>query len=98
MRGGASNEGMNLPSIFLAVLAFLTGLVAAMFWYRSANIQIDLEAAYRTGDEGLARMFETASIIQAFGEAADLNRKAARWTAVSVLLSAAASLLGSLPP
>jgi len=94
---------MKALSIALAGLAGISGLIAAWRWYRSSQIPID-PGWQLPGTGGLIEPTDEASqaigwamaTINAFNEASGLNRKAALWTAASVLLSAASAIAGAI--
>jgi hypothetical protein len=77
---------MKWTSNGLAMLAAVTGLVAALYWYRSSTIQITPTWITEPGDEQLSQAGWITGALKAFSKSADLNAKAARWTASSVML------------
>lgn len=96
-------------AVILSVLAFGTGLVAAYYWYRSSQIQPD--PGWRVGppspeltdlrpieplDLEAKNSGRVLAAVQAFSESAELNKRAAIWTAVSVAFAAISSICGSL--
>lgn len=93
---------MKAIGIGLAILAGITGIVAAAYWYRSSKVPTD--PIWPGGPLGLVEPGEReesqdgwiAGMLQASQRAADLNAKAALWTAASVLLAAAASIVSVL--
>jgi hypothetical protein len=92
----------RLISIALASLALLAGLIAAWYWYRSSQVDIDpgWYPANPTGpsepvDPEQRQMDWTAAKLKAFKEVAAWNKKAALWTAGSVGLSAASAIVGA---
>jgi len=94
---------MKVLGIGLAVLACITGVIAAIYWYRSSKVPID--PIWPEGAFGLVEPGERedsqegwiAGMLQASARAAELNAKAALWTAGSVLLAAASSIVSVLP-
>lgn len=88
---------MKIVSATLTVLAAGMGFVAAYYWFRASKIPIIPEwGPIEPGDERYAHTGMTAGIMKAYSESAELNMKAARWTAVSVGLAAAGGLIGML--
>ena len=94
---------MKWAALALAALALTSGLIAALYWYRSTKPQIDpgwgppgSGRATEPEEEGAQALgwFFAAFIV--LNETSNLNRKAALWTAASVGLSGASSLLSSL--
>lgn len=95
---------MKYASIVFAALALGTGLVAAWRWFESSRVQIDPG----WGPPGSGRGFEpvsesgkaigwTTATLDAFRKVSDLNRKAALWTAATVLLSTLSAVTGNWP-
>lgn len=90
---------MRMLGIALAICACVTGVVAAVYWYRSSKVPID--PIWPRGPFGLVEPGEREAsqdgwiggMLQASARVAELNAKAALWTAGSVLLAAAASIL-----
>lgn len=93
---------MKSASLAAAVLALSTGIAAAIYWYRSSKVQI--EPMWPSGAGGLVEPGEReeaqeswiGGTLMAFSASADLNAKAAIWTAVSVLLAGIASILSAV--
>lgn len=93
---------MRLASLIMAFFALGTGIVAALYWYRSSNVQI--EPIWPIGTDGLVEPGEReesqdgwiGGALVAFSASAALNAKAAIWTAVSVVFAAIASILSAL--
>jgi hypothetical protein len=87
-------------SIGIAIFAFLTGLRAAHLWYRASQIQITpawvKDGRIEPVAPGQSQVEWTNAIIQAANNSADMNRKAAIWTAVAVALSTMSGLLGAV--
>ncbi len=87
----------------LAILAGITGVIAATYWYRSSRVPIDPiwpEGAFglvEPGEHDASQDGWIAGMLQANTRVAELNAKAALWTAGSVLLAAAASIVSVLP-
>jgi hypothetical protein len=94
---------MKALEIGLAVLACITGGIAAIYWYLSSKVPID--PIWPQGAFGLMEPGERedsqegwiAGMLQSSARAAGLNAKAALWTAGSVLLAAASSIVSALP-
>jgi len=88
-------KAMRLASICLALIAGVVGIVAAHFWLESAKIPIDPPGDFEPLEQADKAMFWTVGAMEAFTKSATLNKRAARWTAASVLLSTVAGILGS---
>jgi hypothetical protein len=82
---------------FICVVAGLAaGLWAAYCWWKASKVEIDPGGVEQTCDPELIQMSWTTGIMKAVGESARLNKIAALWTAVAVLLNAVSSVLGYL--
>ena len=87
---------MKVAEIAIAALAFVTGLIAAWYWYRASKIAADPG----WGPNGLAEpgVHSTTqdawigAMLQSASESARLNKIAAFWTAVAAMLNALAAL------
>jgi hypothetical protein len=92
---------MKVGGIVTAVAALIAGLIAAWYWYRSSKVQI--EPMWPQGPMGLVEPGEVEAsqggwiggTLLAFSASADLNSKAALWTAGSVVLAAISSVLSA---
>lgn len=93
---------MKLAGITLAFGALVTGLVAAWYWYQSSRIQV--EPIWPEGGLGPVEPGERmdaeagwiGGTLAANSKSAELNAKAAIWTACSVLLAGLSSILSAL--
>jgi hypothetical protein len=108
-RGLESVKVFSILSILFAIAGAFAGLKGAYYWYLSSTVQIGrwggneplpfpdgqqrqemLNRTTAVNTLWLAGMFEAAQ------QTARLNKKAARWTAVAVVLGGASSLFSSL--
>ena len=86
---------MKWASIALGVLAAITGLVAAVYWYRSSKVGLTpIWGGLEPVEPLFSQMGWLAGLMQTFAKSADLNKRAALWTAVSVVLAACSNFLG----
>jgi hypothetical protein len=86
---------MKTTSIILALLAGVTGLVAAAYWYRGSGVKIVPRVGARFGGMAAPGAPWLSGSLDAFKEAARLNKIASLWTAASVFLGAASSVIGA---
>jgi hypothetical protein len=99
---------MHCFSIAAGVTALVTGLIAAYWWYQSAQIvPVPAWAVPRTGEAGVFSGVEPgdsqesdsgwlAALLVAAKDSAGLNKRAALWTASSVLAGAIANFAGNI--
>ena len=94
---------MKFVSIALAFAAFFTGLAAAWYWYKSSKVVIDPEWGIPGVDPHirpvvpeLVQLDLEVATDKAMQQIGALNKVASLWTAASVTLSAASSIVGSL--
>ena len=81
-------------SFFCAGVALISGLMAAWYWHASTKEKIDPAIHKMDNGNDAWRPKEWAeSVMNTFAEASRLNGIAARWTAVSVILSALSAAL-----
>jgi hypothetical protein len=83
-------------TVALAAGAAVCGLIAAHYWYESGKVNIVPEWDFERVDERLKQMGWNAALIKANTESAALNKTAARWTALSVALGGACSIIGAI--
>jgi hypothetical protein len=90
---------MKAAAFILAVVGLLTGIIAARIWWRAAMVpvaELYTDGFIPPGPEAEIQGW-TVGLLGAFSEAASLNKNAAKWTAVSVVLNGAAAVLGTWP-
>jgi hypothetical protein len=83
---------MRIAAIYLAIAGGFSGLIAAYYWYKSSKIPVDPKWTCEPVDTEDKALGWTGATIDAFTKSAELNKKAALWTAISVLLSALSGL------
>ncbi|HEX7362296.1 MAG TPA: hypothetical protein VF283_17530 [Bryobacteraceae bacterium] len=87
----------SLITIALTVCAFIAGLYAARLWLMASKIGPEPGWAVEPADEMLSQMGWVSALIEASVKSGELNRRAAKWTAVAVLLGTISSVLSNLP-
>lgn len=98
---------MRVIITVLKVAEFATGLIAAWYWYRSSKVDYNfmkkltgkspsIEEQYSHYNPKLDIMNTAISTKASFRQAAQLNKTAALWTAASVALSVASTIIGAL--
>lgn len=99
---------MHCFSIAVGVIALVTGLIAAYWWYQSAQIvpvpswavsgpgEAGVFSGVEPGDSQLSDSGWIAGLLAAAQKSADLNKRAALWTAFSVLAGAIANFAGNI--
>lgn len=76
--------------LILVVATLAAALIAAGYWWRASVVPIE-EPAASIDDNPAAHHY---SAVAAIGDASRLNAFAARWTAVSAILSAVTAVAG----
>jgi hypothetical protein len=90
---------MKLMSFSFALLALVTGLIAAYYWYKASKVEIVplWQKLHIMEPIGGGDSHWIVGILEAVGESCSLNKIAAVWTASSVFLSAVSAVIGSWP-
>lgn len=88
---------MQTLSYFLAGGNLICGLIAAWYWFRSSQIRTRPSCLDQSWDKSLDDVFLAegnwmSEFLAAIASAAELNSKAAVWTAASVVLGTAGSI------
>ena len=90
---------MKYLSIALAIAAFLSGVAAARYWWKSSAIEAEYlypEAVKQNpNDVLLLQSMQLGGLLKAGKESAKLNRIATWLTAIAVALSTASTLLAA---
>ena len=91
---------MKVASITLALIASATGIWSSWLWYRASRVQImpmwQTEGRIEPLDPTSAQAEWIVALLQTATKSGHLNRKAAVWTAATVLLSTIATLVGAV--
>ena len=89
----------SIASIALALVASATGIRSAWLWHRASRVQVmpmwETDGRIEPLDPTNAQAEWIVALLQTATKAGDLNRKAAVWTAATILLSTIASLVGA---
>jgi hypothetical protein len=88
---------MHLQLAF-ALIAIATGLIAAWYWFGSTRVNIDPATSEHDGGRTFHFMKWVESVMGASKSASELNRKAALWTAISVLAGGLSAVFGAWLP
>ncbi|MDN7932041.1 hypothetical protein QZM52_12195 [Burkholderia metallica] len=84
---------------WLTLFPAFTGVYAARLWYLSSKLHVkptwEKYAGFEPGVSSASTSGWIAGIIDANRESAELNRRAALWTATSVGLSAVVTVIGT---
>jgi hypothetical protein len=88
---------MKAIEIVFALLAFVSGMLAAWFWLRASRVRTD-PGWSKNGliEPGIHSMTQDAwivAIMQSAAESGRLNAIAARWTALTAILTALTTLV-----
>ncbi|AJW94844.1 hypothetical protein BM43_5231 [Burkholderia gladioli] len=86
---------LRIVVLCLTLAGFAAGMIAAFWWYRASEVGVDPAwSKHEGGFEPVDALQSQAGWLVGLLQAADVNQRAAQWTAVSVLLTGFASLLG----
>jgi hypothetical protein len=91
---------MKYTAIMFGIGSLICGLIAAWQWYRASKITIEPKFHELSEDvhESDFNWALVKAMLVAGQKTSALNRLAALWTAVAVLLGGATSLLATLAP
>jgi hypothetical protein len=81
-----------LNRLVIAVGAGICGLIAARYWYKSSLVEYGPDWDFEPVAEESINMGQFAAIMKAAKESSNLNKFAARWTAVAVVLTNISSI------
>lgn len=88
---------MKALEILLALLGFVSGILAAWYWLRASRMRIDPgwgeNGSVEPGIHSMAQDAWIVAIMQSAAESARLNAIAARWTALTAIVTALAALI-----
>lgn len=87
---------MDIATLVFVLFGLITGLYAAFWWLRASCVQVDPEWTI-TGepvDRVASNQDWIVAAMESMSKSADLNRRAALWTAASVMLNAIAATIG----
>lgn len=89
---------MTAVTVALAIIAFAVGLYAAHLWHKASRVQVIPmwveDGRFEPVDPNLAQAEWIIALLNSATKSGDLNRRAAKWTAVAVALSTAATVIG----
>ena len=86
---------MKCVGLAFAGLGFVTGCVAAWFWWRASTVIVDVPGDWTYDSPGSQETL--VALLTAGRKSAEPNKQAAGWTAVSVGLNTIATLLLAYP-
>jgi hypothetical protein len=87
---------LNIASAGLTISGAMVGLWAAYWWWLASTGKIEPTWTIEPGETEAAQEGWIAGIMTSVNESAERNRKAAKLTAVAILLGVAANILGVL--
>lgn len=91
---------MKYLAIGLALLAFAAGLRSALLWHRASRIHVVPmfveDGQMQTVDPYSQNVEWVIALLKTAEKAGLLNRKAAEWTALTVVLSTLSTLIGAV--
>ncbi|VAY89030.1 hypothetical protein CARN8_4830002 [mine drainage metagenome] len=76
----------GMIKVLLEIAAGGAGLWASYLWYKASTVQIDLGEGINSGCSQTQQSSWINATMMSVAESSELNAKAARWTAVAVML------------
>lgn len=99
-------KSLNVFSILFAVTGLVTGLRSAWFWLLASHVEADPiwkgrgpEDGWSWGETGEAEAVQDRLIfamIEAQTKSSELNKVAAMWTAVTIVMGSVSAMLAAL--
>jgi hypothetical protein len=99
-------KSLNVFSILFAVSGMVTGLRSAWFWMKASHVEPDPvwkgrapEDAWTWGETGETEAVQDRLIfamIDANTKSSELNKVAAKWTAITIVLGSLSAMLAAL--
>jgi hypothetical protein len=87
---------MKIFSNILLIASAIVGIVAAGYWWRASRPVGDpFHGRGESGDTGFNQTLMTGATMESVNQSAALNKLAALWTAISVLLGAIGNVLSA---
>lgn len=90
---------MKVAAMVLAMITLLAGTRAAYVWHQASRVQVVpmwVEQGRMEPLDGQAQSEWIVAIIDYANRSGDLNRRAAAWTAIAVLLSTVSAVISAL--
>lgn len=91
---------MTALEILLALLGFVSGMLAAWYWLRASRVRTDPgwgeHGLVEPGIHSMAQDVWIVAIMQSVAESGRLNAIVARWTALTAIVTALAALIAFL--
>lgn len=91
---------LRILSISFALVALATGSRSAWLWHRGSRVQVEplwvREGLIEPLDSTWAQAQWIVALLEAAKKSGDLNRKAAIWTAITVVLATLSTLIGAV--
>ncbi|HEX4067182.1 MAG TPA: hypothetical protein VHZ09_14260 [Acidobacteriaceae bacterium] len=99
-------KSLNVFSILFAAIGLVTGLRSSWFWLQASHVEADPmwkgrgpEDAWGWGETGEADAVQDRLIfamIDANTKSSELNKVAARWTAITIVMGSLSAMLAAL--
>ncbi|WP_192155493.1 hypothetical protein [Rhodanobacter sp. 7MK24] len=85
-------------SVFLVgMTAVLVSSVAAILWRKASEVSVDFGPGAQSGLHAVQQDAQICALMVAYQKSADLNGRAARWSACAAFLFGVATFLSILP-
>lgn len=80
-------------NFLMGMAAALTSVTAARYWRMASEVPIDVGPGEQSGEHATQQDARIFALMEAYWKSADLNRRAAKWSALAALLVGIATFL-----
>ena len=88
---------LRMSVFFVGMTAVLISSVAAILWRKASEVSVDFGLGAQSGVHALQQDAQICALMVAYQKSADLNGRAARWSAWGAFLFGVAAVLSILP-
>jgi hypothetical protein len=88
---------LKMSVFIVGMMAAFISVIAAILWRKASKVPIDLGLGEQSGVHAVQQDARIYALMNAYQKSADLNRRAARWSAGAAFLFGVATFLSIFP-